>query len=633
MNIIRPTRAVLLAAGLGTRMRPLSRDLPKPLMPLWGRTLLDRALDRLARWGVRDVLINLHHGADEIRRHVAATPHPGLRIQFSFEPVILGTGGALRRAAWFLDEQPFWLLNADVAAELDPQPLLRDFQRHRPLATLWFVPDRGPRTVALRGGRIVNFSCAQPGTPGTFTFSGLHLLSPRILNFLPRREVFASIVPAYAAALQAGEQVRGVCVPRAWWADLGTPEQYLAAHRDFPGRPARATRRPGVTIRGFAALGQNVRLRPGVRLRDCVIWDGAVIQGNACVEEAVVGRGVTVAGPVRGTVVRAEHALDAAEQAALGDLGWPVKRTTALPLGARGSERTFTRLCCGAKSAILIRYNPARPENNLFARQARWLKAIGLHVPAILLDRPRQRLCVAEDLGDADLQRLARILPPTELKALYRRVLLAVLKLHARGAVAARRARLPLMPAFDAKLYRWERDYFAEHMLVNRAGLPPAAVMRIQRELAGIARKLARPEQVLVHRDLQSSNILVKRGQPYLIDFQGMRLGSAAYDLASLLCDPYAELPEALQQELLAFYARRADPAWAGAELFGWAAIQRLAQALGAYARLAAQTGLTHFAQYIPPALRMMERALNQTPGFPALRAWVTAQQIKEIIQ
>ena len=621
---------MVLAAGFGTRMLPLSRDLPKPLMPLWGRALLDRALDLLTGWGVREVLINLHHGAEDIRRHLAATPHPALRIQFSFEPVILGTGGALRRAAWFLDGQPFWLLNADVTAALDPRPLLRDFQRHQPLATLWLVPDQGPRTVAMRGGNIINFASAQPGAPGTFTFSGLHLLSPRILNFLPRAEVFASIIPAYTAALAGGEQVRGICLPQAWWADLGTPAQYLAVHRNFPDRPARAARRPGVRIQGFAALGAKVRLAPGARLRDCVIWDEAVIQSDACVEEAVVGRGATVAGCVRGCACRAERALDAAERAALRELGWSNARTTVLPLGTRGSERTFTRLCCGSRSALLIRYSPERKENTLFARQARWLKSLGLRVPSVLLDRPRQRLCVVEDLGDKDLQGLARTLPPTQLKALYQRVLREVLTLHARGADAARRQRLPLMPPFDANLYRWERDYFAEHMLQKRAGLPPATVTRIKLELAQIAHRLERPAQVLIHRDLQSSNILVKRGQPHLIDFQGMRLGTAAYDLASLLCDPYVELPAFLQQELLACYARHAAPEWAVAELFGWAAIQRLAQALGAYARLATLPGLAHFAQYIPPALRMMRRMLNQTPGFPALRAWVATQQKKE---
>ena len=128
-----PRKAFILAAGLGTRLRPLTLDTPKPMLPLWARPMLDRILDRLASWGVRDVLLNLHHAPGPILRYLATQPFPQLRISAVFEPDILGTGGALRNASWFID-QPFWLLNADVVADLDPAPLLRAWKRQRPLA-------------------------------------------------------------------------------------------------------------------------------------------------------------------------------------------------------------------------------------------------------------------------------------------------------------------------------------------------------------------------------------------------------------------------------------------------------------------------------------------------------------------
>ena len=122
MRTALPNKAFVLAAGFGTRMLPLSRDLPKPMMPLWGRPLLEHVLLLLRDWGVRDVLVNTHHRPGELIRWAAGRPVAGLRVNFSFEPEILGTGGALRRAAWFLDDRPFWLINADVAADLDPSP-------------------------------------------------------------------------------------------------------------------------------------------------------------------------------------------------------------------------------------------------------------------------------------------------------------------------------------------------------------------------------------------------------------------------------------------------------------------------------------------------------------------------------
>ena len=198
-----PRKAVILAAGLGTRLRPLTAATPKPLLPLWGTPLLDHTMALLRGWGVNDVLLNLHHGADAILRHLRRTVHPGLRVTLSFEPAILGTGGALRRAEWFLGDAPFWLVNADVAADLEPAPLLRAAARPRTLAALWLTDRAGPRTVELRRGRIASFRSPIAGQPGTYTFCGLHLLSPRILRFLPPAG-FATIVGAYEAAVRAG---------------------------------------------------------------------------------------------------------------------------------------------------------------------------------------------------------------------------------------------------------------------------------------------------------------------------------------------------------------------------------------------------------------------------------------------
>lgn len=637
MKNFRPTKAVLLAAGFGTRLLPLTRELPKPLLPLWGRSLLDRALDTLAGFGVREVLINLHQGADAIRAQLERHPRTDLHVQLSFEPVLLGTGGALVRAAWFLPEaEPFWMLNADVAADLDPKPLLADFARHHPLATLWLVPKFGPQTVEMRKGRVVNLTSPRAGQPDLFTFAGLHLLSKRILDFLPRQEVFASMTPTYTAAMSRGAVVRGVAPAHVFWSDLGTPAQYLATHaavrlahrqRQRGGRlfgpiVARRAWRSGFQVNGFVALGDDVRIGQGARLANCVVLSGARIAPRVQLNAAVVGGATDVRRDASGLVGRADRWLDAVEQQALRRAGFAVERTMVNALGVRASQRTFARLLDGAQSAVLIRYDPAREENQLYARHARFLRRIGVPAPEVLLDWPRHRLCLTNDLGQQDLLTASHPLPRNALIALYERVLQVVLALHTRGTMAARRVGLQRMPDFDSELYHWEREYFAEHMLRRRCGLPLPAIRRITRELAQVAGHLERAPQVLVHRDLQSSNVLMHRGVPHLIDFQGMRMGAAAYDLASLLCDPYSDLPAGVQQHLVEFYACHGGGADVTA-VFWWAAVQRLAQALGAFSRLSTQPDMAYFADHIPATLRQMRRALEHLPGFPALRAWV----------
>ncbi len=637
MKIFRPTKAVLLAAGFGSRLLPLTREVPKPLLPLWGRTMLDHALDLLVSFGVREVLINLHHGADTIRAHLERQPRTDVRLLFSVEPVILGTGGALVRARYFLPaEEPFWIFNADVAASLEPQPLLEDFARHQPLATLWLEPRLGPRTVQMSEGRIVNLTSPQAGREQHYTFTGLHLLTRRILDFLPPAEEFASLTPTYMTAIARGESVRGVCPPHAFWQDIGVPADYLAAHAVVQSlhkqhkrggelfAPRLAQRAGSVLTRtgAFAALDEQAQCKPGVALSASVILPGARLAAKVRLREAIVGPDTVVTRDGSGMIGRADRWLDAAEQKAAAKLGFVVSQTTVATTGTRGSQRTFTRLMCGDRTAVLMRYDPAREENTLFTRHARFLKKLGLPVPDILLDEPRQHLTLVEDVGERNLLDVQEGLEREALVALYELVLPPVVLLHTRGGAEARHARLPRRPDFGPELYCWEYDYFAEQMLARRCGLPEKRLMRIKQELAVIGLRLDREPQTLIHRDLQSSNILWKHNRPHLVDFQGMRFGPAAYDLASLLCDPYADLPEAVQLRLLSAYQRAAGSELS-AEIFWLAAIQRLVQALGAFARLSARPEGRAFAAHIPAAVRQLQRALRQIPTLPALEQWV----------
>ena len=194
-----PDKALVLAAGFGTRMRPLTSLVPKPLLPLWGRPIIDRALDLLRGWGVREVLVNLHHGADAMLDWARRRPDDGLRISLSFESDILGTGGALRRGAWFFGGEPFWIVNADIAAEVPRAPFLRALRHPRTLAALWLHGTRGPRTVEMQDGRIGAFRSHRPGTPGTYTFCGLQLVRPETLRYVPETG-FATLVQVYVAA-------------------------------------------------------------------------------------------------------------------------------------------------------------------------------------------------------------------------------------------------------------------------------------------------------------------------------------------------------------------------------------------------------------------------------------------------
>ncbi|MGQ9661443.1 MAG: sugar phosphate nucleotidyltransferase [Kiritimatiellia bacterium] len=637
----KPTKAIVLAAGYGKRMYPLTLETPKPLLTLWGHPILEHLLGLLFEWGVREVLINLHHRADRLVEHILSHPVRGMRIALSFESEILGTGGMLARARWFLDtDHPFWLVNSDIVIDLDPTPLLTAFRARNPLAVLWMHPTLGPRTVEVRRGLIINFRSPCRKTAQRFTLCGLHLISPQILRYVPSAEQFASIIDIYESAMRAGERIIGVSVPSAFWADMGTPQNYLDSHRrsrlarlwNLPGArlysgvvDASVTRGPGrARVIGFACVASDAKLGRRTTLYDTVLMAGARTIGRCTLREAILAPGVRISGTAEGLWCKADGTDISALPKVLRKIEWPPDRCAISLLGPRGSGRRFIRVALGSRRAIVILYEPTRPENVRYAACASFLRHHGVSVPRLLLHDPTEQVTVIEDLGDASLQRLAATGKKSRLRQLYGLVLEQMALLHTRATKAAERERPELAEPFSRAVYQYEHDLFLTRFARDHLRLPASCIAPLRRELTSLVGVLAHERRVLIHRDFQSSNVIFRRGRPFLIDFQGMRFGPAAYDLASLLCDPYVCLPESLQIEMLGYYARLVKRSLVPLNrVFWYAAVQRLAQALGAFARFTASPETGHFARFIEPGLRMMRRALTHVEGLEELKQLV----------
>ena len=341
------------------------------------------------------------------------------------------------------------------------------------------------------------------------------------------------------------------------------------------------------------------------------------MEPRASLQRVVVAGDCAVGGAWRDTaLIPATAAPDTALTQAVEQLGWPVEDTALSFLGERGSSRSFWRAGFGKRRAVLVRYSRERPENARYAGHARLLAEAGVPVPRVLADLPEACVLALEDFGDTDLRKLLSR-RHADVDALYEPVLAAAAQLHTKATKLAAQRGTVLEPSFDAALYQWEHALCCEQLLAKRYGMTalPAGVAG---ELARVAQRLLAAPVVVVHRDFQSSNVLFRRGRMALIDFQGMRLGAAAYDLASLLCDPYVQLPADTRLRLLARYAALC-PAQ-GAEttaLFPWAAVQRLTQALGAFGRLSA-LGHREFAAHIAPAAATLAE-MAATCGLAAL--------------
>ncbi len=627
-----PRRALVLAAGLGTRLRPITWKTPKPLVPVWGVPPVDRAIEALLSWGVREFAVNTHWLPDALEAHLVRR-WPDLPIRFSREPDILGTGGALLPLRDFLaGEEAFWIFNADVIAALDGAAFAERHAASNAIASLWMTEDAGPLTVELApDGLVRTFTSATPGAPGTATFTGVQLVSSRIYDYLPATPPPISSIDAYRRALAAGERVLGVRQPNSFWADSGSPDAYLALHADI--RRRHAAHLPGAALYAPAldrGRGRDVcapdsaTIDPSADLADCVLLEGARVAPGVTLRHCIVGPGVTVSASRENAILaRPEDIPDIRVAAAADALEWPLPDTAVESLAARGSDRAFYRLQSQGRRAILAVHGLLRPENDSYAPLARALSEADVPVPAVLAQSESDRWLAMDDLGDRDLLADLRDTPPESREDLYAPVLETAATLHAKGRERFRDGRDAhlLQPSFSDDVYRWERELFAKYLLCGRLGLANDVIAAIDNELRVCADKLLGATPVLVHRDFQSTNVFLRDGRAWLIDFQGMRFGAAAYDLASLLCDPYAALPPALRERLLARYAALVPWGEETIHLFPYAAVQRLIQALGAYGRLSALPGTARFARHIAPASRILLDILAALPGFTALRA------------
>lgn len=243
---------MVLAAGLGTRLRPLTNDRPKALVEVAGRSLLEITLCRLRNFGIRDVIINVHHFADKVISYLKERENFGMHIEVSREDVLLDTGGGLKRAGWFFpehsaaptapEEEPFLLHNVDVVSTIDLQRMVQFHRDNQALATLavqrretsrYLLFDEQLQLCGRRVGREGNPQIvrAAPKTEA-LAFSGIHVISPRLLTLLKEEGVF-SIIDAYLRLAGSGEKIIAFRTDDYYWRDLGKLTDLQQAAHDL----------------------------------------------------------------------------------------------------------------------------------------------------------------------------------------------------------------------------------------------------------------------------------------------------------------------------------------------------------------------------------------------------------------
>lgn len=271
-------QAMVLAAGLGTRLRPLTDRTAKPAVPFLGVPVVTRIVRQLVRAGFDRVVVNLHHRADSVRRALA-----GLPVDFSEETDVLGTAGGpgwARARGLVRGDEPLLIVNGKIHTDIDFAAIHADHVTSSTAVSMVLVENRERmpfREVHVRDGRVVGFGADRsPEGSAPLAFTGIHVLSPEVVGQLPTRfaDTVRDVYPGWMAAGRVGAQV----VDGRWW-ELSTPERYLglhlrARHLGLAERVSDAVVAPNATVTE-SVVWDDVHIGPDVRLRRCVVVSGA----------------------------------------------------------------------------------------------------------------------------------------------------------------------------------------------------------------------------------------------------------------------------------------------------------------------------------------------------------------------
>ena len=287
-------KAMILAAGLGTRLRPLTLNRPKALVPVANRPMIDQVIDYLKRFGAEQIIVNAHHHHQQIVKHLDGGKPFGIPVEVRVELEILGTGGGIQNTAGFWDDAPFVVINGDTLTNIDLRAAYRNHLSHGGLVTL-VLHDRAPFNQVLVDKDMCVLDIAPAPQPGRLAFTGIHIISPSLLDFLPGGRP-SSIVDCYQRLIAAGHTVRAHVSEGHHWRDIGTVESYRQANRETLGKQTMlvgpGTRiQPSVRLEDWVVIGEGCELAPSVRVKRSVLWDHVIVREGIRIEDSVVTSG------------------------------------------------------------------------------------------------------------------------------------------------------------------------------------------------------------------------------------------------------------------------------------------------------------------------------------------------------
>jgi len=296
------TQAFVLGAGLGRRLRPLTDDLPKPLIPIYQKPLITFALDHLCAFGIESFIINTHHLAEPFDRLFPDGSHAGRPVSLVHEPNLLGTGGGIKNVEALLRNEPFIVYSGDLLTDFNLAPLIEEHFRAKNDVTLALRKTKLGAGVALHGGRVVDIE-GKYGHAGEYDFAGVSVWNPQVFPRIPPGWS-GSFFPIVTDWIEQGGRIGGVVLSDREWFNIGSRVEYLEVHRvinDKGWKPEYVTTAgwpdpiardaiidPSAQLLGSCSIGASCRVDAGAILENTILWPGAQIASRSHLRNCIV---------------------------------------------------------------------------------------------------------------------------------------------------------------------------------------------------------------------------------------------------------------------------------------------------------------------------------------------------------
>ncbi len=647
----------ILAAGLGERLRPITNYIPKPLLPIVGKPVLQSVLEKVSALPIYKIGINLHHKREVMERWINQSAF-SKNIELFHEEPILGTGGALYNAGAFLKNSTFLVHNSDIISDIDVKQLTAFHLSSKNLATI-AVHDYSEfnKLEIDEKGFLKSVGTASGKNSKYLAFTGIAVYQPEFLKFLPTGA--SSVVDAWLRAIHEGYKIGSLDVTGCYWTDTGTPASYAKAvinelrmngemvyihpstdwcnYAEFNGyvviekeaiimhsdttvneKPSFPCKRESRNKDIDSCFRRNDKaervhfkegiLNKGLSLRNCIMLPRTIIESTDLEDtppSPPLAKGGMVGWSFENCILGPDFKIDLKEYEIFGSS----KKSDAILIGTGGSDRKYYRIKRNDKSVILMQCLDNDPDFQRHIEHTRFFLKHSIPVPELISIESEKMSAFFEDLGDLSLYSWLKC--PREhkqIEEIYKKVIDILLLIHTVSTEHVSVCPILQNRIFDYEHLRWETSYFIERFIEGIRNIKIKNISALDDEFHRLAMKVDSFPKTILHRDFHSQNIMIIRGGiPRILDYQGARIGPPAYDVVSLLWDPYFRLNDSVRERLLDYYIERTSSGKEFRDTLLPCRLQRHMQALGAYGFLSSVKSKKYFLKYIPEGLRLLK--------------------------